>query len=199
MSWVDLETSTVGADRPLHAGALLGWLGNLQTTLDESGWRYQSISHGSTAYASHLMSTSTVWEDMTPEWGSWPGPLRQVEGGGLRQLRVVVEAAVNNSCTATLRLYALPGQRSYLELDADDGLIGAESYGDITVTLSTMTALSTTITVAEATWAGAEVPGDEHAPATRYEEIALHAAVTFSSSGSGQYLRLMPPYIEEVP
>lgn len=198
--WIEFDPTLLSTDAPLDAASLHCLRGNLSSALDESGYRYQAIPHGSSAYAEHAMSTSGVWEDCTPEWGGWPVPIREVEGGGYRQVRVVVEAHTYSACHATLRLCAIPQARGELTIDDDEGIVGLSSFGDITITsTSTPTAFSTTITIDDVYLAaGLAVDLDEPIPTVRYPEVAIHAIARFSDADASEYLQLRAPYVEEV-
>ncbi len=199
-SWVIGDTTYLGADYPFHAGITRELLrGNLDRLLDQSGYRYQSIAHGSDAYAEHTFAASDVYEDVTTEWGSWPTRVNYVEGSGVfRQLRVIISGRIvhaSASAPTTVRLYALSRPRASLDPHSTSGLAGVTGYGDLVFSTSDWVVGSTTLTVNDASLVGEEAALSDSIPTTRYHELALHAIATSRATS----LRLRTPTLEEVP
>lgn len=199
-SWVDFDSVYLGADYPFHAGLTRTiYRANLAHALSESGHRLACLPHGSDTYAEHTFAASDVFEDMTPEFGYWP--LRSdyaASGLAFRQLRVVISGRIvhaSASAPTTVRFYALDRPFTSLELHPTGGILGHTGYGDVTLSTSTWTTVSTTIDVLNATRIGGSAPLSDAYPTTEYHEIALHAVAT----GRATQVRLRAPMLEAVP
>ena len=195
--WIDMDSADVGADRPLHAGMLHALLGNLEQTIAESGYRYQSIAHDSPDYAEHTFDAVDEWQDLTPEWGWWPVIIRRDLDGGPRQLRVILEGLVESvGVTITVRVFALAGLRSELDVDVDDGILGVTAFDDAIFTSTTWETQEVTLDVSDTSRVGDVTIREGSAPATTYEEVVIYAIG--QSDTTNKYLRIRPPYVEEV-
>lgn len=186
------DIDQLGADYPFHAGASRELLrGNLDRTLDQSGFRYQSLPHGANEYAEHTFTASDTYEDLTPEFGGWPLRVNHAEGSsGFRQLRVMFSGRIvhaGGSGTTTVRIHPLLGMPNSLSPTATGGLVGESSYGSVVFSTESWVTQSTTFDVPNTYFAGAG--------AIQYHEVCLHAIATSRATS----LRLRAPYIEEVP
>ena len=197
--WIDMDSADVGADRPLHAGMLHAVRGNLEQAITESGHRYQSIAHGASDYGNHVCLIVDEYEDLTPEWGWWPVQIRRGFEGELRQIRVILEGLVKTAGTTIgVRLYALAGIRSALTVDPTDGLIGETAYDDADFTAQVWEEKTFEITLSGSDRVGGDtIREDIDVPDTSYEEICL-VAIAQSDVVPNEYIRLRPPYIDEV-
>jgi len=199
-SWLDVDVSLVAADAPFHAGlALRALRGNLDRILNESGYRYQSMPHGTTTYAVHDFTDADLFEDLTSEWGGWRVPLRRVEGGGgFRQLRVVLSGRVTDTAAAaTVRVYALPELLDSLDPDDTDGLVGYDCYDECIFSSTSYVAEELVIDVSEAALSADSATATDSTPDTAYHEVVLMAIAMIDDEHYD--LRLRAPQVEEIP
>ena len=140
--WIDAPSSLADADSPLHAGITVDlFRGNLLRLLQESAYRVQSWRHDGSDIK-HSLSAANTYEDMTPELGGLPIPMRrQITGSGWRGIAVRAEGKLSASATATIRMYLLPYWRPTLEPVASDGLRGDYPYAAVTLASTSWTDL----------------------------------------------------------
>jgi len=201
--WTDSDSETVGPNRPLYSAALKTvCLGNLTTIIEQSGFRVQSIFHGSSTAIAHSFSDKAEWEDLYDEWGPWPAPTRYPEGSAdeRRDIRVLVSGKCTYATGHThLRIYALPsGGNPRVDADGADPLPGVTSYGELSFSGTSYTTQSTTITIDETYSVGDVVAWSDDISTARYREVALHG-IALSNDVASEFLHLRAPMIEEIP
>lgn len=185
-------------DLPLHAGLLVDLvLGNLGRIIAESGYRYQSIPHGTDEYAQTDLTPANEWAYVADDWNWWPVMVRRAERNALRKIRVVVYGRVETAgTTITVRFYAI-APRPGLYLHPTEALIGESAYAETTFTSTAYEKKDVTIRLSGTRRSGSEsIREDETVPATDYEQICILAVA--QTDVDNEYLRLRAPMIEEV-
>lgn len=145
MAFVDFDSDSADADTSLSSGLLVTLEENLDHCYEQSAMDCPAI--GENVFWSRTLADSETWERLG-DWIGMPIPLRTLKDGSWRPLRITVDARSDATAnTALIRAYLTTVPYvSRFDIDKDAGIIGVDSYDEVTVPSSTFTSVTFDIT-----------------------------------------------------
>lgn len=145
--WVDGDEAVVVADRPFHAGVAQDLVrGNLLRAQEQSGYDLCALLFDGDSTITHTPSSSGDFE-LLSEFVPMVLPLRKKqESDDWRTLTVFVDGKTSGG-TATVRAYLTRAWNP--TVDATGGILGVESYAEVTLTGAGFAVDSDTVTPAD--------------------------------------------------